>query len=174
MENKILIYTARSMTGRIKEEVVAEAKADKAFFESAGFSVLCPVEKEQVPATKQTLVSSQAAMMEYWPADKKMIEECHVLIDMTPERKSEGVAHELGYARYFLYRPVIRVYRDGKLPLKSSVSWFEDDAIVGSLEEAVEYIYRVHGTLQKRLKWRFDLYKRCLGKMIRCWFQSWK
>lgn len=170
----ITVYNARSMTGRVKEDVVAEAKADKEFLEKAGFIVLCPVEKEEVPATKQVLLSSRKAMEEYWPKDKRMIEQCDVLFDLTPERKSEGVAHELGYARYYLYRPVVRIYRDGKLPVPSSVAFFEDDYITDSLIDAVEYTLRVHGTRYKRLKWRFNLYVRCLPKMIRTWFASWK
>lgn len=170
----ITVYNARSMTGRVKEEVVLEAKADKLFLEQAGFTVLCPVEKEEVPATKQVLLSSKKAMEDYWPKDKRMIEECDVLFDLTPERKSEGVAHEIGYARYFLYRPVVRIYREGKLPVPSSVAYFEDDYITDSLLDAVEYTLRVHGTKWKRLKWRVKLYNRCLPKMIRTWFASWK
>lgn len=170
----IIVYNARSMTGRVKEEVVAEAKADKEFLEKAGFTVLCPVEKEEVPATKQVLISSKKAMESYWPKDKQMIEEADVLFDLTPEKKSEGVAHEIGYARYFLYRPVVRVYRDGKLPTPSSVAYFEDDYVTDSLIDAVEYTLRVHGTRAKRLKWRLKLYARCLPKMIRVWFMSWK
>ena len=170
----VKVYLARSMSFRVKEEVVAEAKRDKEFLEKAGLVVNCPVEKEEVPSTKQVLLSSKKAMLEYWPQDKKMIEDSHVLFDMSPHMKSEGVAHEVGYARYFLYRPIVRVYPHGKLPITSSVAWFEDDLIVDSLEEAVEYVYRVHGTLAKRLKWRFQLYMRCLPKMIRCWIGGWK
>lgn len=171
---KIKVYTARSMSFRVKEEVVAEALKDRQFLVSSGFVVLCPVEKEEVPSTKQILLSSKKAMLGYWPADKKMIEESHVLFDMSPQMKSEGVAHEIGYARYFLYRPIVRVYPAGKLPTPSSVAWFEDDFICDSLEEAVEYVYRVHGTLWKRLKWRIALYSRCLPKMVSCWIRSWK
>lgn len=170
----VTVYNARSMTGRVKEDVVAEAKADKEFLEKAGFTVLCPVEKEEVPATKQILLSSKKAMEDYWPKDKQMIEACDVLFDLTPERKSEGVAHEIGYARYFLYRPVVRIYREGKLPVPSSVAYFEDDYITDSLVDAIEYTLRVHGTRWKRLKWRLNLYNRCLPKMMRTWFASWK
>jgi len=170
----IKVYLARAMSNRVKEDVVKEARADKAFLEKAGFTVLCPVEKEEVPATKQVLISSRKAMESYWPQDKKMIEESDILFDMSPSMKSEGVAHELGYARYFLYRPVVRIYKTGQLPLPSSVGWFEDDRIVDSMEEAIEYALRVHGTRWKRLKWRFNLYNRCLPKMIRTWFRSWK
>ena len=170
----IKVYLARSMTGRVKEDVVKEAKLDKEFLEKAGFEVLCPVEKEGVEATKQVLRSSKKAMDEYWPKDKQMIREAHLVFDMSPTMNSEGVKHELGYARYFLYRPIVRVFPSGKLPINSSVAYFEDDFICDSLLEAVEYTLRVHGSKLKRFKWRLSLYNRCILKMIVYWFQSWK
>lgn len=170
----IKIYLARAMSGRIKEDVVKEAREDKEFFEKAGLEVLCPVIKEEVVATKEKLVSSKKAMLSFWPADKRMIRDAHIVLDMTPHLNSEGTKHEIGYARYFLYRPVIRVFPEGKLPFQSSVAFFEDDIVVDSREEALEYIYRVHGNLYKRLRWRVQLYNRCLLNMIYCWFISWK
>lgn len=170
----VIVYAARSMTGRIKEEVVAEAKVDKTLMEKAGITVQCPVEKESIPSTKQVLLSSKKSMLDYWPQDKRMIEKSHVLFDLTPERKSEGVAHEIGYARYFLYRPIVRVYRGGKLPVSSSVAYFEDDYVTDSLESAIAFTMKEYGTRYKRIKWRLKLYLRCLPKMIRIWFMSWK
>src|SRR6266850_4363718 len=153
----IKLYLARSMTGRIKEDVVAEASKDKEFLEKAGFAVLCPVEKEGVPATKQILLSSKKAMDAYWPKDKEMIREAHVLVDMSPHMNSEGVKHELGYGRYNLWKPVVRVFPTGKLPPQSSVAWFEDDYVCDSMIWAIEYILRVHGTMFKRIIWRLKM-----------------
>ncbi len=150
----INLYLARSMSGRVKEEVVSEAQSDKQFFESAGFKVLCPVIAENVKPTQEKLIASKKAMDQYWPRDKEMIREAHLVLDMTPGLKSEGVSHEIGYARYTLWKPVIRVYEEGKLPIKSSVAWFEDDCIVDDKRLVIEYILRVHGTFYKRLKWR--------------------
>lgn len=167
------IYAARSMTGRIKEEVVAEAKADKALMETFGLIVLCPVEKEQVPATKQVLLSSKKAMENYWPADKKMIREANIVFDMTPERKSEGVAHEIGYARYHLWKPVFRIYTGGKMPVPSSVAFFEDDYVCLSLEEAVTEAINNHGTRWLRFKWRVNIYRKSWFKAIWYRLQEW-
>lgn len=164
--NKIRLYLARGMTGRIKEEVVAEAVSDKEFLEKAGFTVLCPVMEEGVESTKQVLRSSRQLMETYWPRDKAMIREAHIVLDMTPHLNSEGVKHEVGYARYNLWKPVVRVFPTGKLPIKSSVSHFEDDAVVDSIVEAVEYILRVHGTRWKRLKWRMKMLNKSLPKWI--------
>ena len=162
----IRLYNARGMTGRIKEEVVDEAKRDAAFLRKAGFDVLCPVEKENVEPTKQTLLSSKKAMLEYWPADKQMIRDAHVLFDLTPHLNSEGCKHELGYGRYCLWKPVVRVFPEGKLPPKSSVAYFEDDFVCDSLEEAIEYTLRVFGTPYKRTIWKLKLLNRCLPKFF--------
>lgn len=170
----VKIYLARGMTGRNKADVVLEANADKLFLESAGFTVLDPVSAEGVKAEDKPLHSTKTDMDIYWKRDKQMIEEAHVLFDMSPHLKSEGVAHEIGYARYFLYRPIVRVYPLGGVPNRASVAWFEDDLLVDSLEEAIEYILRIHGTSRKRFIWRLKLYIRCLPKMIRCFIQGWK
>ena len=160
------IYACRGMTGRIKEEVVKEALADKEFLEKAGFVVLCPVVKEGVEMTKEKLVSSKKAMDSYWPKDKQMIREAHLIFDLTPHLNSEGCKHEIGYGRYALWKPVVRVFPKGQLPFKSSIAFYEDDYVCDSLEEAIEYSLRVHGTFKKRLKWRLKMLNRCLPKWI--------
>lgn len=162
----VKLYTARAMSNRIKSDVVREAKEDKDFLERAGFVVLCPVDKENVKASKDVLNASRTQMEAFWPADKALIREAHVVLDMSPLANSEGVKHELGYARYSLWKPVIRVFPEGKIPPLSSVAFFEDDYICDSLMEAVEYIIRVHGTLFKRIKWRMAMLNRCLPKWI--------
>ena len=58
-----------------------------------------------------------------------MIRDAHVVFDLSGGAKSEGCAHEVGYARYFLYKPVVRLYPF----LGSSVARLEDDYIVASL-----------------------------------------
>lgn len=165
----IKIYAARSMTGRVKEDVVAEATADKKFLEQTGITVLCPVIAEGVPSTKQVIMSSKKAMDAFWPRDKEMIREANLVFDMSPGMNSEGVKHEIGYARYALWKPVVRVFPTGHLPLPSSVARFEDDFICDSLLEAVEYCHRVHGSFLKRTKWRLNMLNRSLLKWI--WYQ---
>ncbi len=168
------IYLARSMSGRVKQEVVNDATADKNFLEQAGFSVLCPVVTEGVENTKDVLQASKSDMMTFWTRDKEMIREANIVFDMSPNRKSEGVAHELGYARYSLWKPVVRVYPVGKLPPSASVAFFEDDYICDTLVEAIEYSLRVHGTFYKRVKWRANMLNRCLLKWIINQVKEWK
>ena len=162
----LIVYLCRAMSHRVKEDVVFEADKDRKFFADAGLKVNCPVEKENIPATKQTLLASKKALKFYWPEDKRMVTEAHVILDMSPQFNSEGVKHELGYSRYCLWKPIVRVFPKGELPIGSSVAYLEDDYICDSNEEALEYILRVHGTRIKRLKWRFKMLNRCLPKWI--------
>lgn len=157
----VKIYLCRSMSHRIKEDVVKEAAQDADWFRSAGLEVLDPVEKEQVKPTKERLLSSRKAMQSYWPADKEMIRQAHVILDMTPHLKSFGTEKEVGYARYHLWKKVIRVFPKGELPAPSCVAYLEDDDVVDSREAALESILKTHGSWKKRFQWRFSIYKRC-------------
>lgn len=170
----IKLYACRGMTGRVKEDVVKEATADREWLTKAGFTVLCPVEKENVPATQQVLMASKKALEKYWPEDKRMIREANIIFDLTPHLNSEGSKHEIGYGRYCLWKPVVRVFPNGKLPPPSSVARFEDDFICDSLEEAIEYSLRVHGTWFKRFNWRLRMINRCLPKWLLHQILEWK
>jgi len=168
------VYLARGMSGRVKSEVVKEARQDRRKLDKLGITPLCPVLSENVRAGKSAIASTVEQMNNYWFRDKQMIREANVVFDMTPELKSEGVAHEIGYARYFLYKPVVRVYKNGQLPPTSSVAFYEDDLIVSSVEEGAVEALRRWGTWYRRILWRFSLYKRCLPGMIKAWLGGWK
>jgi hypothetical protein len=162
------------MTHRIKEAVVAEAKADRDFFEKAGLIVLDPVEEEQVKPTKEKLIASRKAVEKYWVRDKYLIRQAHVVLDMTPHMKSFGTEKELGYARYHLWKKVIRVFPKDQMPVASCVAYLEDDEVVDSREMALESILRTHETLWDRLKWRASIYRRCYLKAIYNRLREWK
>lgn len=163
---QLTCYVARAMTGRIKEEVVKEAKSDKEFLERAGFKVLCPVSEEGVEPTKQVLRSSKQAMDRYWGRDKQMIREAHIVFNMSPDQPSLGVIREHGYARYTLWKKVISVFPDGKLPTRAAICHYEDDYVTDSLLDAIGEAYRTHGSLLKRVTWRIKMLNRCLPKWI--------
>ena len=167
------VYVARAMSGRVMEDVVNEATNDRGIFRFYGIDPLDPVAEEGVKKKKKKLQSTYKAMVKFWKRDKEMIREAHVLFDTTPGMKSEGVAHEIGYARYFLWKPVVRVYKDGILPPKSSIACFEDDLIVGSLDEACRRSLEKWGTPSKRFKWRLSLYFRSLPKALLYKLREW-
>lgn len=162
--SKLKIYVARAMTGRVKEEVVAEAKRDKAFLEQAGFEVLDPVTSEGVASTKETLLSPKHLMDVYWPRDKQMIREAHAVFVMSPNVGSLGCIREYGYSRYFLWKKTTTIFPEGTLPKEGAVCYYEDDYVTDSLIDAIGDLLQTHGTLWKRLKWRIRIYNRSIGK----------
>lgn len=168
------IYTAQKMTGRDQAEMVNMAKKAKKVFEGAGIKVLDPVLEEHVKPTNEVLVDKPLSLLkDYWKRDKQMIREAHVVVDLTPESKSEGVAHEIGYARYNLWKPVVRVYSGDSKPA-SMIAIFEDDLIVHSLEEAAVQIQKYWGSWLKRALWRLGLMNRCLPRWIYYQIGEWK
>lgn len=163
------VYTARRMTGVPGRILVAESRRVKAVLEKHGITVLDPVLSEKVKKTYRPLHNSYAKLREYWFRDKAMIRDAHVLLDCTAAAKSEGVAHEIAYARYFLWKPVVRIYPD----LGPSIARIEDDYIAGSLEEAACLIEEKWGTWRKRAKWRMALLNRCLINFLVCQVKEW-
>lgn len=170
----MVIYLARGMSNRPRKLVYKEALRDRTMLRFHGITPNCPVEKEQVSNTTGTLMASKTQMDKFWSADKKLIREAHVLFDMTPDLKSEGVAHELGYARYFLFKPIVRVYSEGKMPAASSIAFYEADLVVDSLEEAIKIAKQRWGTLFKRFNWRIKMYRKSLLKAIFHKLGEWK
>lgn len=170
---KLKIYVARAMTGRIKEEVVAEAKRDKEFLENAGFEVLDPVTSEGVKPTKEVLESPKYLMDTYWARDKQMIRDAHAVFIMSPHVGSLGCIREYGYARYFLWKKTTTIFPEGKLPKEGAVCYYEDDYITDSLIDAIGDLLKTHDTMWKRFKWRLGIYNRSIGKALYYKFLEW-
>lgn len=170
----IKVYLARAMTGRLMRTVYLEARRQKRYLESHGFYVLDPVAEENVRPKKQRIQTNYRQLVRYWTRDKEMIREAHVVFDMTPWLKSEGVAHEIGYARYFLWKPIVRVYsKRFARPSKGSVAFFEDDLLATDMDHAIRESKKRWGTWFKRLKWRLSLYNRSFLKAIFYKLQGW-
>jgi hypothetical protein len=170
----IKIYSAAKMTGRDKKEMVDMAIRNKKIFEGMGITVLDPILEENVKPVKGLLVDTPSALIkDYWNRDKQMIREAHVIVDTTPGEKSEGVAHEIGYGRYFLWKPIVRMYPPDQKPA-SAIVFFEDDLIVHSVEEAAIQIQKYWGTWIKRFFWRVSLYNRCWLRACLYKLQEWK
>ena len=168
--SKLRCYCASQMTGRTGIDLVNQSAEVARLAEKYNIEALDPIQKENVKAVDKPLHNHGKTLREYWKKDKEMIQNAHVLIDLTGPRKSEGTAHEIGLARYFLYKPVVRVYEN----LGPSIARFEDDIIVGSMDEAFNIAVYHWGTPKKRLQWRWLLYKRCLPGMIKAFFREWR
>ena len=167
-------YTARSMTGEKWESLILRARYDQGFLFACNIEAIDPVlaEVASMDSIQSGVVgegkwSNPEELAVHWARDKKLIRRAHVLIDFSPEAKSEGISHEIGYARYALWMPVIRVYPRWAAVPSYSVALFEDDVVVGSIESAVQAIHDRWGTWWKRAKWRAAMYLRSYPKY--CW-----
>lgn len=167
--SKLRIYTASAMTGRTGEELVKQAEMTTYLGTFYGVTVLDPIKAEKVEPTKTPLNNGGDKLKDYWKRDKEMIRAAHVLIDLTGSAKSEGVSHEIGYARFFLFKPIIRVYPG----LGASIARLEDDLIASSVNEAFQLAVENWGTPFKRLNWRVKLYNRCLVGMVKTFIHEW-
>lgn len=159
-------YTAGAMTGLSGEELVERSLKVGQVLSDHKIEMLDPVSCEGVKATPKLIKTTFKDLAVFWRRDKELIRKAHVVFDITPERKSEGVSHEIGYARYFLYKPVVRVYMNGGMPGKGSVAVFEDDHLCDSLEEACKLSLKLWGTPWKRLTWKLDQLNRCLLRSV--------
>lgn len=166
----VKVYLAHAMTGRTGNELLKESEEAALVAGVYDVQLLDPVVTENVSKSKKPLHNKQEALRDYWRRDKEMIRQAHVLLDYTGPAKSEGVAHEIGYARFALWKPVVRIWPN----LGPSVAWIEDDLIVSNPDDAFHLIDERWGTWQKRAKWRLKMLARSLPKWLIYQFQEWK
>jgi hypothetical protein len=166
----VKVYLAHAMTGRTGEELLAESKVAAQIAAKYNVELLDPVVAENVARSKRPLHNKQDALAEYWRRDKEMIRAAHVLLDYTGPAKSEGVAHEIGYARFGLWKPVVRIWPK----LGPSVAWIEDDIIANDPEFAFFMIDKLWGSKWKRFKWRFKMLNKSLPKWLYYQALEWK
>lgn len=164
----IKIYVAHAMTGRSKRAVLkesCEAASVAGTLRRLGYDVrlLDPAIVEGVKDEKGVIAAAVSDMPKFWARDKELIREAHVLIDLTGPRKSEGVAHEIGYARFALWKPVIRVYPGLS---ENSVARFEDDVIVETVTEAIYAALSNWGTQWQRVQWRLRMLNKSLPRWL--------
>jgi len=159
----ISIYTCQRMTGRFMDEMVNEAKVLVRMGELRGFKILNPVLEEKVPSIHEILpLTIQHTLEEYWRRDKEMIREDDVTLDYHTQNMSDGSVNEVGYSRWCLWKPTVRVW-SGKGGLISRV---EDDLVVGSLEMAFDIIQERWGTYEKLAKWRTEMLEKSYPKWL--------
>jgi len=142
------------MTGRSKASMVKEALEAKEVLGKYGIEVISPVLKEGIKPEHELLqaISDEQLDIE-WKKDKQFVRDCHVVLDLSSASKyrSEGAVHELAYARYSLFKPIVRLFPNGLGP---SVTKLEDSVIVQTLDEAGIEIIKRWGTRYQRIMWR--------------------
>ncbi len=158
----IKVYAAQRMTGRFCDELLAEAQMVSAKLEAAGFSVLSPVIEEGVPNKHTKLVNTMGRLRQYWRRDKEMLNEAHIMLDFNSQGKSDGVNVEMGYVRFYMYKPLIRIYPN----LGLTISRIEYDCVTDSIDSAIKIMVERWGTRHKLLMWRMRMLIRCLPKIV--------
>jgi len=149
------------MTGRYCDEMRQEADMLKRTLENYGFDILNPVLEEGVPNEHVLLENVPEEKLErYWKRDKEMIRESDVLLDYMTQNKSDGSNKEVGYNRFCLWKPTVRVWvGPGGL-----ISKLEDDIVIPNLVDALNLIHDKWGTYEKLGEWRETMWNRCYQK----------
>lgn len=159
----IKIYTCQRMTGRYQDDMRVEADMLVRVLANYGFVALNPVIEEKVPYVHEVLpVGDPEVLHRYWRRDKEMIREADVILDYDTQGKSDGTNNEVGYARFCLWKPVVRIWTGPG----GAISKIEDDLIVPSLTEAIQVIFQRWGTYEKLGAWREEMWWRSFNKWM--------
>lgn len=148
------------MTGRFCDELLKESQDATRQLEEAGFEVLSPVIEEGVPDKHIKLVNTLGRLKAYWKRDKVMLNEAHIMLDFNSQGKSDGVNVEMGYTRFCLWKPLVRIHST----LGCTISRIEYDCVVSTLDEAIEIMKEQWGTKRKLLVWRVRMLYKSIGK----------
>lgn len=152
---KLKVYIAQKMTGLTCREIRRKAEETTKVLESMGLEVWSPAIVEKVPKNNKTLgVLSKEDLLSKWMIDKKEgLRGCHIILDIDGDLHSEGVSKELGYMRWFAWRPTIRIKSPGHI---YSISDIEDDFIASNVRQAGIFIKRRWGTRKKWVMWKLN------------------
>jgi hypothetical protein len=153
----IKIYHSMRMTGRMCDELVNEAHMLVRASQEYGFIALNPVIEEKVKFAHVPLNASPERLEEYWKRDKAMIREADIVLDYATHNQSDGANKEIGYSRWCLWKPTVRVWSNPG----GMISKLEDDLVVPTLGEAMQLIVEQWGTYPKLSAWRKEMWERC-------------
>lgn len=139
----VIVYLACRMSGRSKIAMIKEAREAVATLTKYGITCISPVLEEKVDETPGLLVGfTEEELRAEWVKDKEFIKQAHIVFDLSAASpiRSEGAVHEFLYARYALFKPVVRLFPKGLGP---SITRLENAVIVQTLDEAgVEIVTR--------------------------------
>lgn len=157
------LYIAHAMSGRTGRELLAESRKIRRLCKMFNCEPIDPVIEEGVRKDDPCVGAPSEKLVYLWERDKELIRRSHVLLDLTGSYKSEGVAHEIGYARYYMWKPVVRVYPG----LGPSVARLEDDYIAMSPDIALRLIVKEWGTPWRRTVWKLGIINRSLLRFLK-------
>jgi len=160
--SKLRAYISSSMTGRSGTDLVKQAALIQNLGRHYGVEILDPIVEEGVEESHVLLANNLDTLRKFFSRDKEMIRKAHILIDITADRKSFGTEYEIGYARYHLHRPCIRVHPN----LAHSVAVIESDVICRDVETAFRTAVMLFGSPFQRLLWAIHIAKHSWWRLI--------
>jgi len=149
---KVRVYLAQKMSNRFCDEMVKEARRIKRIFRKEGVEIISPVLEERIPNVHRKLdYVTKAKLLKEWDLDKhdRIRRRAHVIYNANGDMHSNGVTIERGWARWYLWRPVITY-----IPKKKyffSITDIEEDSVQHSHRQAAKFIRRRWGSRQKWL-----------------------
>jgi len=152
----VVVYLSCRMTGRSKATMVKEAKDAVTILNKYGITCISPVLEENIDPDHEILEDlTELELAKEWKKDKDFVKKCHVVLDLAAASplRSEGATHEYLYARYALFKPVVRLFPKG---LGVSIARLENGYIVQTLDEAGIAIINKWGTRSRRILWRIE------------------
>jgi hypothetical protein len=162
----ITAYTCQTMTGRMCDEMIVEARMLERTLSNHGIRILNPVlsELDIIPNEHITLPHCESGVLErVWKADKLMIKEADIVIDYKTHNRSDGSNNEVGYNRFCLWKPTIRVW-EGPGAL---ISRMEHEFVVPSLMDAINVIKERFNTYEQLGQWREEMLERSFPKWLK-------
>lgn len=150
---RLKVYLACAMTNRFCDEILADSKKAKEEFSKYGIDVWSPAIEEGIPDKHVKLTSiSKEDLMAKWEIDKKEgLQSCHVMYISSGDTGSRGVGQERGYARWYLWRPVVRKHEGEHY---FSITDIEEDGSVTSHRLAAAYVNKNWNSRSKWVMWK--------------------
>jgi hypothetical protein len=161
--SKLKIYSAQPMTGYMQDEANQIARMLVRVGNEYGFEILNPVLEEHLPDVHEPLTQvSKERLEKFWKRDKEMMQDAHIVLDYMSANKSDGVNKELGYSRFFMWKPTVRVFPK----MGINISGIEDDLIHDTLVDAFAAIKQRWPDKHSLLMWRVQMLARCVPKAV--------
>jgi len=152
---QLSVYLAQKMSNRFCDEMVKEARKIRNIFKKEGIRVVSPVLEERIPCVHRKLdYVTKAKLLKEWDLDKhdRIRRRAHIVYNANGDMHSNGVTIERGWARWYLWRPVVTFIPKAKYFF--SITDIEEDSVQHSHRTAARFIRMKWGTRRKWLAFK--------------------
>lgn len=152
------VYVACPMTGYDKQEMIRQSKMACSILRRYGLVPWSPVLEEKIDGKGLLENSKQTLDWKWEELDKSALNRCFVFLNIRFDEKSFGCEKEGGRHRFSEWQPTVMV-SPKHFAGYYSIANYEDDLIVGSIEEAARQIQGRWGTWRKRFVWKLKIFR---------------